>query len=386
MHKKTDPKIPSFRYHKATGQGFVVLEGQYLYLGRHDLPGTREKYHRLIAEWLQNGRQLPVSKEEITVAELAAAYWRHAQGYYVKPDGRPTSSLESIRCALKPLNELYGTIPAVDFGPSALRVVREGWIKQGSARSTINTYTSLVKRMFRWAVAHEMIPANAYQALETVDGLKTGRSDAKETAPVCPAPQDHIEAVRPHLSRQVNALINLQLLTGARAGELVGLRPVDIDTSGEIWAAKLVDHKTVHRGRTRTLYFGPKAQAVLRDFLVRPVDAFLFSPQEAQAERYARCTGHRRPGQRPTALVTSRRVGESYSTASYRQAIRRACIVVDVPVWTPHQLRHNVGESIRRDFGLDGAQVILGHSNADITQVYADVDGRRISEILKAVG
>ena len=34
----------------------------------------------------------------------------------------------------------------------------------------------------------------------------------------------HIDAIKPFVSRQVWALVQLQLLTGARAGELVGMR------------------------------------------------------------------------------------------------------------------------------------------------------------------
>jgi integrase len=44
------------------------------------------------------------------------------------------------------------------------------------------------------------------------------------------------------VSRQVWALIQLQLLTGARAGELVGMRPIDLDTSGRIWMFSPQEH------------------------------------------------------------------------------------------------------------------------------------------------
>ena len=50
-------------------------------------------------------------------------------------------------------------------------------------------------------------------------GLRRGRTAAKEPEPVRPVPDQHIEAVRPHASRQVWALVRLQLLTGARGGE-----------------------------------------------------------------------------------------------------------------------------------------------------------------------
>ena len=46
--------------------------------------------------------------EDITVSELCAAYWKHAQSHYVSRDGTPTSSLHRVKRVLTPLNELYG--------------------------------------------------------------------------------------------------------------------------------------------------------------------------------------------------------------------------------------------------------------------------------------
>jgi hypothetical protein len=45
---KTSKKIPKFRIHKATRQGFVELSGKRIYLGRADRPATKQKYHQLI--------------------------------------------------------------------------------------------------------------------------------------------------------------------------------------------------------------------------------------------------------------------------------------------------------------------------------------------------
>ena len=37
--------------------------------------------------------------------------------------------------------------------------------------------------------------------------------------------------------------------------------------------------------------------------------------------------------------------------------------------WHPHQFRHNCGTAARKEVGLEGAQVYLGHSKANVTQV-----------------
>ena len=69
MTARKNARVPSLRRH-ATGQGFVELNGRYIYLGAFDKPETKQAYHRLIAEWLANGRRLPVDPHEITVTEL----------------------------------------------------------------------------------------------------------------------------------------------------------------------------------------------------------------------------------------------------------------------------------------------------------------------------
>ena len=47
-------------------------------------------------------------------------------------------------------------------------------------------------------------------------------------------------------------------------------------------------------------------------------------------------------------------------------------VALHVPHWHPNQLRHTHGTEVRRRFGLEAAQVALGHERADVTQVYAE--------------
>ena len=55
--------------------------------------------------------------------------------------------------------------------------------------------------------------------------------------------------------------------------------------------------------------------------------------------------------------------------------------------WHPHQLRHTAGTLIRREFGLEAAQLALGHSSAKVTDaVYAERDAARVIEVMKRIG
>ena len=54
--------------------------------------------------------------------------------------------------------------------------------------------------------------------------------------------------------------------------------------------------------------------------------------------------------------------------------------------WHPNQIRHTRATALRRQFGLEAAQVSLGHAKADVTQIYAERDLVKAVEIAKMTG
>ena len=385
MSNKSKRRIPKLE--NCNGRGRVYLNRRYHYLGPFGSPETTQAYGRLISEWSAHNELLPVPQTKITMGELCRDYFFHCREYYQHTDGSPTSQLSLIKPACRPLLKLYSRTPVNDFGPLALRTIREGWVQQDLARETINKYTGIIRNMFKWGVSHERIPVEAYQRIKSVENLAYGRSKARETEPIRPVPEQHIQAIRPHVPETIWSLIQLQLLTGARAGELFSLRPSDIDTTDEVWTATLAEHKTTYRGKKRVLYFGPRAKSILRERMAdTPIHEQMFSPRQAIHERSADSHTHRRAGQSPTPRVTARTVGHHYTKDSYRVAIRRACDKAGVPTWTPHRLRHNAATFIRREHGLEAAQVILGHSRADVTQLYAEVDEAKAIKVIREIG
>jgi hypothetical protein len=127
-----------------------------------------------------------------------APYWRFAQQHYRK-DGEPTGELNNIRLAAKPLNELYGHTRVVDFGPLALKALREHWIGAGLCRNVINQRAGIIRRIFKWGVSEALVPPAVLQGLQAVDGLRRGRTDARETKPIGPVEDAIVEATLPHL-------------------------------------------------------------------------------------------------------------------------------------------------------------------------------------------
>jgi integrase len=166
-----------------------------------------------------------------------------------------------------------------------------------------------------------------------------------------------------------------------RPGEVTIIRTGDLDVTGRIWTYRPSVHKMEHTGRPRAVQLGPRAQEVLCRWLRPNLEEFLFQPREAEGERHAERRRRRKtpvpPSQRDrTKPDPKKRPGDRYSTRAYAHAIAWACRRAGVPVWGPNRLRHLAATLLRREFGLDVAQVVLGHASPDTTLIYGSSGGR----------
>jgi integrase len=392
------PKIPTYRLHRPTGQAVVRIDGHDFYLGKHGTDASREKYDRLIAEWLTAGRPGapgPASRPghaSLSVDELLLAYWQYARQHYRSPEGTPTQELDNLRHALRYLRKLYGNMPANEVGPLALRSIQREMLQSGLCRTTINARINRVRRVFKWAVGVELLPPAVYQALQAVPGLQRGRCEAREPEEVTAVPAEHVAATLPFLPRPVAAMVQVQWLCGCRAGEAMVMRAIDLDTSGPVWIYRPHQHKNRYRGMERIIYLGPKAQEVLKPFLKPDLSTYLFCPREYVEVMHARRAERRKTKRTPSELRRGRKAhrkvqpGEHYTRRSLRLAILRACKKAGVPPWSPLQLRHAAATLIRSKYGIEAAKVILGHSRVETSQIYAERDLGRAEQIMAAIG
>jgi integrase len=295
-------RLPKYRYHKGSGQAVVTINGKDRYLGQHNSPASRREYDRLVAEWLASGRAAPLmagQDVDLSVNELLAAYLRHAHRYYRK-DGQPSSEIHCLKLAFRPLRLLYGRSKANAFGPLALKAVREKMQADNLSRSGINARVSRIKRLFRWGAENELISATVFHGVQSVTALRRGRTDAKETDPVTSVEDWVVEETIKHLPKLVADMVRLQRLTGARPGEICAMTPAQVDTSSDVWEFSPTRHKTQHHGQGRTVFIGPKAQAVLKSYLTCEMDSHCFSPRLSEKLR-----NEERRQQRQTPLYPS---------------------------------------------------------------------------------
>jgi integrase len=383
-------------------------------LGVYGSPESHRAHERIISQWRaawglgidpEAGSAAPPGS--LTVEEVAARYWLHAEKRYPKRPGQDHGEIDNIRYALRALRRLYGPLPVEEFGPKNLKLLRQslasgGWLTDtetkvrenrgkplGMGRKALNQRVDHVRRMFRWAVGDELIPSELADRLDHVAPLTAGEHGVRETDDVPPVPEDDLAKTLPELPRILRAMVEVQLLTGARPGEITRLRPCDLIRSGEIdlgkgirtkvgqcWAVVPKQHKTAWRSHKRIILIGPQAQQILAPFLKeRPAEVPLFSPAEASADRGVK---HKPRRKRPP--------GSQYGVRSYNRAVGRACKRAGVPVWHVNQLRHNAGTRLVEQFGWAIAQVVLGHSCERMTRVYALEDLKKAADALGKAG
>ena len=404
-------RVPKYRKHKQSGQAIVTINGRDHLLGPHGTKASKLDYDRLITEWLSSGRSASYGAREhaVSITELMVDYVKHVKVYY---GTGPNSELHRVTRVLRPLRELYGRTAAADFGVLQFKALRQKFVDEGLARSFINASMRRVIRMFKWGVTEGRIAPAIPQPLAMVPGLKRGRTAARETEPIRPVDDTLVDATLPHLPDVLADMVRVQRLTGCRPAEVCMMRPGDINRSGDVWEYRPKSHKTQHHGRERVIFIGPQSQAVLLRYLVRDPQAHCFRPCDSEEKRRAAAHAARKtplscgnvPGSHRVRHKRRRAPGESYNPRAYHQAVRYGCLkafpvpgeIANDPAavekwtadhhWFPNQLRHSAATEIRQRYGLEAAQVTLGHAQANVTQIYAERDLSKAAAIMKEVG
>jgi integrase len=182
-----------------------------------------------------------------------------------------------------------------------------------------------------------------------------------------------------------------------RPGELVRMTTGQIDRSDEPWLYRPLKHKNSHRDQDRVIPLGPKSQALLLPWLAADPDKPLFSPRESRAHYDAHrthalgSTARRREQRRRSwhkhhPRRTVPREWDAYTTKSYSNAVEQACHRAGVPPFRAHRIRHTYATKVRKEFGLEAAQVSLGHTQADVSQIYAERDLSKAVEVARRIG
>jgi len=366
-------------------------------LGDYDSPASWRRFADITARVLEglDTRDLESggatgNSASYLVEDLVARFLLWARDEY----GDPSGEFDACKAACKPLLRLYGDLPAPDFSPKKLKRVREDMISCGWVRASINRQVGRIRRAFKWGAAEELVPGRVLEDLRCLQPLKRGKSAAPESREVLPVDWSTVEATLPHLTAIPKAIVLLMWHTGARPSEICSARRADIEFREEIWILRPAQHKTLSRGKSREVFLGPKAQDILRPFLTLDANAYLFRPEDSEAERRAEQRANRETPLTPSQRERDKRARSNpqvqfqphYDSHALRKAVTRAARRAKVEHWTPYQLRHAFATRVRKHFDLECASVLLGHSDVEMSKVYAERDHKRAIQAAAMLG
>lgn len=403
-------KVPTVTV--SNGRAFCKHKGKQIYLGAATQPKRVLRRYAGVLLRISEGVHVTVTtggSRYLNIDAMVLDYLKWAKTYYVHPTTEPnekprnTSELTSVRSAVLVLSQLYGDLPPAAFGPVALEDYRNVLADRGYSRSTTTAMMSRVRRVWRWACRREYIPAESYHRLLCVQGLRKGERNVKESKPVKAATRDQIDGIRPFLSPTVDAMVQVQWLCGMRPSEVCIMRPCDIDRSQDIWLYRPRRHKNEWRDHSLLKAIPAAAQTILEQWEPEQPDGYYFRPADSlawaakkkadpnrQTKRYPSEVRRVEKAKAKTKRKPKRKVSAYYKTTAYCRSLRHAFeqahkAGLDIPRFTPNQLRHSSISFVAEMLGDIAAQRYAGHENAKTTEIYTreQQQAKRLIKIAK---
>lgn len=340
--------------HKASGQDRVEHRGRTYYLGKSGSPESRQAYVELIRR-LETERESESAPASPTIRAVLHLWALHAIERYGASSHEVTEFDYVTNAALK----LFAGLPADQFDVDHLEQLRDAMIASGLCRNVVNRRIVRFRTAWRWAERKKLAPRGSWSHLRSLPPLHRGEQGARETPKVKPAEWKDVAAVCRQACLSVRGLLLAQWFTGARPGELFGLRAGLLVREGDLAVFRPERHKNAWRGQERAVFFGPRALAVI-------------SPNLA--------------GKEATDLVFPNRDGMPYDRRSYGLAISRAAKRAGVKL-TAYSLRHSYRLRVGREMGLEAARAGMGHASIGTTAKYAaGVDAKLAGDVARRVG
>jgi integrase len=353
-------KLPKYCEHKSSNRVFVNLplgpgKRKRVYLGVYNSAQSLENYDRVVGEWLATKTAPIPTNSGPTLRDVVERY-RSYQEPILNQD-----KFYNVCNALKLLTELLGDRPAEEFNVRQFERYRSELIRRKYSREYGNRLLRIVKECCEWAMNRDYLTSDQERKIQTVKRLTNAEASTKVVGPVDDA---DVNTTLQLLSDDFQDMILFLRTTGCRPGEARLLQVGDVDC--EHWIFKPVKHKTSHRGKSRVIPIPTSVRPTLRPRLLRPDDAFVFGADDGE---------------------------RAYHKRALARAIDRAIVQInceraedDLPAmehWHPYQLRHTRATEVREQYGVEVAQVILGHSRIDMTQHYAGVTEEKAKEVGK---
>lgn len=163
------------------------------------------------------------AEQRLTVRQLVDVYCRR------RVDGRLRTSLEIRRRLLRSLASLLERC-ATDLRRRDIRPLLDAVAESGTVREA-EKRRQTVGAMFRWALSQDLVEIDPTGGLTAYDpGVPRDRVLADNEIPIL-----WNWAVSGGMSVEASCILRLQLLTGARCGEICGMTVEEVDPENWLW-------------------------------------------------------------------------------------------------------------------------------------------------------
>ena len=386
MGRRKNGAAPAATICKKTRRERVRIGDKSIWLGPAGSRQARDNYAKVLAAWGQNGGKLPADfklpvervtpavpvpppSKGMTVADILLRSMAEVGAGLSPKELRQVSRWWRLRSAASAL-EPYARLPAVEFGPLALQQIAKQLVVpkpngQVRSRTQVREVIGEIRRIFKEAVAAEILPPERLVALQSASGSILKIDKARKRHRRQPVPAADIEATCAFLPAVVADLLRFIALTGCRPTEAMRATPEQFDTAQEPWVWEVPEHKTADLGVERVVAIGPRCRKILKRWWQgKTEDAYIFARGDL-----------RRAGSTNVKQRKLRTDGERFQQTDLRQRVVRAAEKAGVDRWTPYRLRHTGLTAARKHGGLDAAQARGGQLDSrTVERHYAGPD------------
>ena len=233
-----------------------------------------------------------------------------------------------------------------------------GFSSQGLKRTSVSRKLSSLKSFFKFLLRSGITQRNPAEPVTfPIRGKPLPKSlTTKEIFKVLDE-----ETRKDFIGVRDRAIMELLYSTGIRVGELVGLNIEDINFDLEILKVKGKGNKE------RIAPFGSKAKKALMEYL-RERQILADNLQNIDKE----------------ALFLNNKGGRLTARSVQRMVSRRGLKLSLNAELTPHKFRHSMATHLLENGAdLRSIQKILGHANIGTTQIYTNLDTKKLREIFQ---
>jgi integrase len=354
-----------------------VTKDQPLRQGEYWPAQARAEAARMLTDMARGIDPAPKAKPAVTprtFGQVAAAYFKDPS----KRGGAALRSRAELERKVRVDLGAWHDRPIAEITRADVRAVVNA--KHATSPVSANRLLALIRRILRWAVREDLIPANPATDIDK---------------PAQEEERDRVLSLR-ELARVWNAaeslgapygqLIQLLILTAQRRNEVAEMEWAEID--GAAW--KLPDSRA-KRGKGHLVPLSPRAQKIL-GALPRLDDRYVFTTGKRAAKK-----GEKVDKKAPPAPVSGwSRVKTRLDKTIAEAAAKGAGEALDadrhgIPHWTLHDVRRSVATHLRDEAVMGKARAdrltvskILNHAEGGMTRLYdrysADPEKRRALE------